>query len=71
MDRTLDKFAMTKDVENLVKKVETSLQEQIDKKVAQVVFVERLEALEELVSYNEKTSRRDITDLNENNAEIN
>lgn len=71
MDRTLDKFAMTKDVENLVKKVETSLQEQIDKKVAQVIFVERLEALEELVSYNEKTSRRDITDLNENNAEIN
>lgn len=71
MDRTLDKFAMTKDVENLVKKVETSLQDQIDKKVAQAIFVERLEALEELVSYNEKTSRRDITDLNENNAEIN
>ncbi len=71
MDRTLDKFAMTKDVENLVKKVETSLQEQIDKKVAQVIFVERLEALEELVSYNEKTSRRDFSDLNENNAEIN
>lgn len=71
MDRTLDKFAMTKDVENLVKKVETSLQDQIDKKVAQAIFVERLEALEELVSYNEKTSRRDITVLNENNAEIN
>ena len=71
MDRTLDKFSMTKDVENLVKKVETSLQEQIDKKVAQVIFVERLEALEELVSYNEKTSRRDFSDLNENNAEIN
>ncbi len=71
MDRTLDKFAMTKDVENLVKNMETSLQEQIDKKVAQVIFVERLEALEELVSYNEKTSRRNITDLNENNAEIN
>jgi hypothetical protein len=62
---------MTKDVENLVKNMETSLQEQIDKKVAQVIFVERLEALEELVSYNEKTSRRNITDLNENNAEIN
>lgn len=62
---------MTKDVENLVKKVETSLQDQIDKKVAQAIFVERLEALEELVSYNEKTSRRNITDLNENNAEIN
>jgi hypothetical protein len=71
LDRTLDKFAMTKDVENLVKNMETSLQEQIDKKVAQVIFVERLEALEELVSYNEKTSRRNITDLNENNAEIN
>ena len=71
LDRTLDKFALTQNVKDLVQTTQTTLQDQIDTKVDITAFTSRFTALEETVTRNDKNTTKELAEINQNTNQIN